>query len=149
MSVKAKRLVNSYEERMLEFLNICVGKNYRIYPQVSLFQICEQVSNLDDELKRFLYSPSAIDALITDLDYHPCLAVDFQSQYHDKPEAKERDRKKATLLKLARIPVIYSRMENIGLLSLYSQNEVVIMNLFTGERRENAEALIRKYCPHD
>ncbi|MGB3508716.1 MAG: hypothetical protein WBA93_05635 [Microcoleaceae cyanobacterium] len=42
--------------------------------------------------------------------------------------------------------MIYSRMENIGLLSLYSQNEAVIMNLFTGERRENAESLIRKYC---
>ena len=47
MSVKAKRLVNPYEERMLEFLDTCVDNNYKIHTQVSLSQICEQVSNLD------------------------------------------------------------------------------------------------------
>jgi len=47
MSVKAKRLVNPYEERMLEFLHTCVDNNYKIHTQVSLSQICEQVSNLD------------------------------------------------------------------------------------------------------
>lgn len=31
MSVKAKRLVNSYEERMLEFLHTCVDNNYRTH----------------------------------------------------------------------------------------------------------------------
>ena len=150
MSVKAKRLVNSYEERMLEFLHTCVDSNYKIHTQVSLSQICEQVSNLDWELKKFLFSPSAVDALITDLNYNPCLVVEFQSQYHDNSEAKERDRKKATLLALAKVPLIYSRVKDCGLLHLSSQDEVdaVVYNLFTGESRENAQALIRKYCKH-
>ncbi len=147
MSVKAKRLVNPYEERMLEFLHTCVDNNYKIHTQVGLFQIFDhQVSSLDRELKNFLFSPSAVDALITDLNYNPCLVVEFQSQYHDNPEAKERDRKKSTLLEFAKVPLIYSRVKNCGLLYLSSQNEEVIYNLYTGQNRENAQALIRQYC---
>ena len=146
MSVKAKRLVNAYEERMLEFLDTCVDNNYKIHTQVSLSQICEQVSSLDWELKKFLFSPSAVDALITDLNYNPCLVVEFQSQYHDRPEAKERDRKKATLLEFAKVPLIYSRVKDCGLLCLSYQEEEVVHNLYTGQNRENAQALIRQYC---
>jgi hypothetical protein len=147
MSVKAKRLVNPYEERMLEFLHTCVDKNYKIHTQVSLSHICEQVSNLDGELRKFLFSPSAVDALITDLKYNPCLVVEFQSYYHDGPEAKERDRKKAKLLALAEVPLIYSRVKDCGLLHISSQNnEGVVYNLFTGQGRKKAQALITKYC---
>jgi len=147
MSVKVKRLVNPYEERMLEFLHTCVDNNYKIHTQVSLSQICEQVSNLDWELRKFLFSPSAVDALITDLNYNPCLVVEFQSQYHDDIAAKDRDRKKASLLVLAEVPLIYSQVKDCGLLHLSSQNnEVVVYNLFTGQGRENAQELIRKYC---
>ena len=145
MFLQRKRLVNHYEERMLEFLHTCVDKNYKIHTQVSLSQICEPSSILDWELKKFLFS-SAVDALIT-LNYNPCLVVEFQSKYHDPPEAKERDRKKATLLALAEVPLIYSQVKDVGLLHLSSQNnEVVVYNLFTGQGRENAQALIRKYC---
>ncbi len=31
MSVKPKRLVNPYEERMLEFLQTCIDENYKIH----------------------------------------------------------------------------------------------------------------------
>ncbi|MDZ7959700.1 MAG: DUF2726 domain-containing protein [Aulosira sp. DedQUE10] len=145
MSLKTKRLVNPYEERMLEFLQTCIDKKYKIHTQVSLSQFCELNSNIDWELKKFFYSCN-VDALITNYDYKACLVVEFQSSYHDYPEAKERDRKKATLLALAGIPLIYSRMKDFGLLHLYSQNEEVVFNLFTSERRENAQDLIRKYC---
>ncbi|MCC5645472.1 DUF2726 domain-containing protein [Nostoc sp. CHAB 5824] len=147
MSVRVKRLVNSYEERMLEFLQTCVQEDYRIHTQVSLCQFCELDSNLDIELRKFFFS-SSVDALITTSDYKPCLVVDFQSSYHDYPEAKERDRKKATILALAEVPLLYSRIKDFGLLHLYSQFEEVVCNLFTGNRRENAQALIRKYCEH-
>jgi hypothetical protein len=145
MSVRAKRLVNSYEERMLEFLQTCVDENYKIHTQVSLCQFCELDSNLDIELRKFFFR-SSVDALITNSDYKPCLVVDFQSSYHDYPEARERDRKKATLLALAAVPLLYSRVKDFGLLHLYSQSEEVVCNLFTGNRRENAQSLIRKYC---
>ncbi|MBW4561176.1 MAG: DUF2726 domain-containing protein [Mojavia pulchra JT2-VF2] len=145
MSLKTKRLVNLYEERMLEFLQTCVEDNFKIHTQVSLSQFCELNSNLDWELKNFFFS-SSVDALITDYDYKPCLVVDFQSSYHDSLEAKERDRKKATLLTLAGVPLLYSRVRDFGLLHLYSKDEEVVFNLFTGERRENAKALIKKYC---
>ncbi|QLE40210.1 DUF2726 domain-containing protein [Nostoc sp. C052] len=145
MSVKLKRLVNAYEERMLEFLQTCVEEDYRIHTQVSLCQFCELDSNLDMELRKFFFS-SSVDALITNFDYKPCLVVDFQSSYHDYPEARERDRKKATILALAEVPLLYSRIKDFGLLHLYSQSEEVLCNLFTGNRRENAQALIRKYC---
>lgn len=95
MSVRVKRLVNSYEERMLEFLQTCVDENYKIHTQVSLCQFCELDSNLDWEIRKFFFT-SSVDALITNFDYKPCLVVDFQSSYHDYPEARERDRKKAT-----------------------------------------------------
>ena len=146
MSVKAKRLVNPYEKSMLQFLETCVDNNYKIHTQVSLSQICEQVSSLDWELKKFLFSPSAVDALITDLNYNPCLVVEFQSQYHDSAEARERDRKKATLLDFAKVPLIYSRVKDCGLLYLSSQDEQVVYNLYTGQKKENAQALIRQYC---
>jgi hypothetical protein len=145
MLVKIKRLVNSYEERMLEFIQTCINDNYKIHTQVSLCQFCELNSNLDIELKNFFFS-SSVDALITNSDYKPCLVIDFQSSYHDYPEARERDRKKATLLTLAGIPFLYSRIKDFGLLYLYCQEEEVVFNLFTGERRENAKALIKKYC---
>ncbi|HYX15035.1 MAG TPA: DUF2726 domain-containing protein [Nostoc sp.] len=145
MSIKSKRLINSYEERMLEFLQTCVDENYKIHTQVSLCQFCELDSNLDIELRKFFFS-SSVDALITNSDYKPCLVVDFQSSYHDYPEARERDRKKAALLALAAVPLLYSRVKDFGLLHLYSQSEEVVCNLFTGNRRENAQALIRKYC---
>lgn len=87
-----------------------------------------------------------VDALITDYNYNPCLVVHFQSSYHDYPEAKERDRKKATLLNLAGVPLLYSPIKEFGLLHLYSQDEEVIFNLFTGSRRENAKTLIIKSC---
>ena len=147
MSVKPRRpLLNPYEKSMIQFLETCVDNNYKVSPQVSLFQICQQVSNLDCELRKFLFSPSAVDALITDLNYKPCLVVEFQSQYHDRPEAKERDRKKATLLEFANVPLIYSRVKDCGLLYLLSQDEQVVWNLYTGQNRENAQALIRQYC---
>ncbi|MBG1266428.1 DUF2726 domain-containing protein [Nostoc sp. WHI] len=145
MTIKLKRLVNAYEERMLEFLQTCVDENYKIHTQVSLCQFCELDSNLDMELRKFFFS-SSVDALITNSDYKPCLVVDFQSSYHDYPEARERDRKKATLLAFAAVPLLYSRIKDFGLLHIYSQDEEVIFNLFTGNRRENAQALIRKYC---
>jgi hypothetical protein len=72
--------------------------------------------------------------------------VEFQSSYHNSPEAKERDHKKATLLSLAGIPFLYSRIQDFGLLSLYSSHEEVVFNLFTGAKRDNAKNLIRKYC---
>ena len=145
MSLKTKRLVNAYEERMLEFIQTCVNANYKIHTQVSLCQFCELDSNLDWELRKFFFS-SNVDALITNYDYKPCLVVEFQSSYHDCPDAKERDRKKAKLLALAGVPLIYSRVKDFGLLHLYSQHEEVVFNLFTGEHRENAKNLIRKYC---
>lgn len=145
MPLKIKRLVNAYEERMLEFLQTCVDDSYKIHTQVSLCQFCELDNSIDWELKKFFFS-SNVDALITDYDYKPCLVVDFQSSYHDSDEAKERDRKKATLLALAEVPLLYSRVKDFGLLHLYSQSEEVVCNLFTGKRRENAQALIRKYC---
>ena len=143
MSVKAKLLVNPYEKRMIEFLQICVEVNYKINPQVSLCQFCEIDRPIDWELRKFLFS-SSVDALITDVDYKPCLAAEFQSSYHDNPDARERDRKKATLLNLAGVPLIYSRVKDFGLLYLSCKDEEVVFNLFTGEGREKAEALIKK-----
>lgn len=145
MSVKPKRLVNSYEERMLEFLQTCINENYRIHPQVSLCQFCELGIGLDIKLRNFFFS-SSVDALIINKDYEPCLVVEFQSTYHDSHNAKERDHKKLHLLTLAGVPLLYSRIKDFGLLHLYSENEEVIFNLFTDENRENAKALIRNYC---
>ncbi|MBD2437467.1 DUF2726 domain-containing protein [Nostoc sp. FACHB-110] len=145
MSLKLKRLVNPYEERMLEFLQTCIEDNYKIHTQVSLCSFCELENNIDWKLRNFFFS-SNVDALITNKEYKPCLVVEFQSSYHDSPEARERDAKKANLLTLAGIPFLYSRVRNFGLLQIYSQTEEVVFNLFTGEGRENARTLIRKYC---
>ena len=47
---------------------------------------------------------------------------------------------------LAGVPLVYSRIKDFGILHLYSKNEEVFFNLFTGEGRENAKDLIDKYC---
>lgn len=86
--------------------------------------------------------------LITNKDYKPCLVVEFPSTYHDSHDARELDNKKLHLLTLAGVPLIYSRIKDFGLLHLYSQNQEVIFNLFTGEKRENAKALIKTHIPH-
>ncbi|BAY38547.1 hypothetical protein NIES2111_28950 [Nostoc sp. NIES-2111] len=145
MSIKVKRLVNPYEERMLEFLETCINNNYKIHTQVSLCQFCELNGYLDSDLKRFFFS-SNVDALITTNSYKPCLVVEFQSSYHDSAEVKERDHKKATLLSLAGIPFLYSRIQDFGLLRLFSSHEEVVFNLFTDEQRDNAKNLVKKYC---
>ena len=145
MSIKPKRLINPYEERMLEFIQTCIDKTYKIHTQVSLSQFCEIDSHLENELRKFFFS-SSVDALITDFDYKPCLVLEFQSSYHTYPEAKERDRKKAMLLELAGVSLLYTRIKDFGILHLYSKNEEVFFNLFTGEGRENAKGLIQKYC---
>jgi hypothetical protein len=146
MLVKPKRLVNPYEERMLEFLQTCIDENYKIHTQVSLCSFCEIGSSLDIEIRKFFFS-SSVDALITNNNYQPCLVVEFQSTYHDYPEVKQRDNKKLHLLTLAGVPLLYSRIKDFGLLNLYTQNEQIIFNLFTGENRENATSLIKNYCP--
>jgi len=145
MYIKVKRLINPYEERMLEFLETCINNNYRISTQVSLSQICEIVSPIDVELRRFLYTSTTVDALITDLDFMPILVVEFQSSYHNSDSAKERDRKKAQLLKMAGVPLIYSQIKNFGLLNLYSDTENIVCNLFTGKCHQDAQNLIKKY----
>lgn len=144
MSLQIKRLVNPYEERMLEFLETCIDEDSKIHTQVSLCQICEPNTFIDYELRKFLFS-SSVDALVTDADFMPCLAVEFQSSYHDSVSARERDQKKAKLLSLANIPLLYSRIKDFGLLQLYSQDEIVVFNLFTGQGREAAKVLIQKY----
>lgn len=146
MTVKAKRLVNDYEEGMLEFIKSCIGENYQVHTQVGLSQICPSVSNLEWKLRQFLRNGSTVDALITNSDYMPCLVMEFQSRYHDQPEAEERDRMKAALLSLAGVPLIYSRVRSCRLLHLFSKNEEVVFNLYTGQERENAEVFVRKYC---
>ena len=143
MFLQVKRLVNPYEERMLEFLETCTDNSSKIYTQVSLSQICEPITVIDADLRKFLFS-SSIDAVVTDLDFMPCLAVEFQSSYHNSANAKERDQKKAKLLSMANVPLIYSRIKDFGLLQIYSQDEVVIFNLFTGQGREDAKSLIQK-----
>ncbi len=145
MSLQIKRLVNPYEERMLEFLRMCVDEKSKIYTQVSLSQICEPITFLDADLRKFFFS-SSIDALVTDSNFMSCLAVEFQSRYHDSDNAKERDQKKAKLLSMAKIPLVYSRIKDFGLLQIYSQDEVVIFNLFTGQGKEDAKSLIQKSC---
>ena len=147
MSLKAKRLVNSYEERMLEFLQTCIDDNYKLCTQVSLSQICEPDSVITWELRKFLFSSSAVDAVIVDTDFMPCLAVEFQSSYHDNPTAKERDYKKAALLSMAGVSLVYSRIQEFGLLRLYSDTDEVIFNLFTTQGYPDAQAFVQRYCP--
>jgi hypothetical protein len=130
---------------MLEFLKTCVGNGYMINTQVSLSQICELKSNLSLELRNFFFT-SNVDALITDSSYQPRLVVEFQSQYHDSARAKERDSKKATLLDADQIPLIYSRVKDFGLLCLFDRDNEIILNLFTGEGFDSAQAFIQKYC---
>lgn len=146
MSIVAKRLVNDYEEGILEFLQTCVCETYKIYTQVSLLQFCEPDSLLDWELRKFLFSPSTVDALITDYDYMPCLAVESQSRYHDSPKTMERDKKKAKLLEIAGIPLIYTCVRKCRFLHLSCGDEEVVFNLYTGQGQEEAKAIIRKYC---
>ncbi len=86
---------------------------YRLFPEVSLARTVQNPkleSTLSYELQRFLKSCSSLDILICRheaMSSLPIIAIERQSPYHDFPDRKEADRKKAEILRKAGLPLLY------------------------------------------
>lgn len=147
-SVKPRKLFNPYERGIADLVRESLEKDYLVYQEVGLSKICE-IGNgqIDWELRNFWRSASSVDILVTDLDANPCLVVEAQSTYHDQPDVKERDKKKAILLSLAGIPLIYTRvyLPELHILNVSSQ-EKVTMHLYTKQGLTQAKELIHSSC---
>lgn len=138
-------------KRQLEMLSSWLPQPaYNIFPEVALARFLKPVqctTPRDEELRRFLFSSTSIDALLTDSNPQPIACFEFQSSYHDSPEAQQRDRKKAELILSANIPLIYTRIREVGLLDITfaDTRRSLTFNLFTGEGREEAKQQVLEY----
>jgi hypothetical protein len=151
MYIEPQTLLGPLAKRKLEMLCLWFPQPaHNIFPEVALGRFLKLVrcrTPRDEELKRFLFSSTSIDALLTDSNTKPIACFEFQSSYHDSPEAQERDRKKAELILSANIPLLYTRLREVGLLEITfaDTKDSLTFNLFTGEGREEAKQRVLEY----
>jgi hypothetical protein len=105
-------------------------KYYRVFPEVSLMRTIQsklETKVVPSELRAFMKSCSSIDALICRHDStgsYPYIAIERQSPYHDDPEQQAADRKKAELLAIAEIPLLYAHEPVKGTLKFHWSDQV-------------------------
>ena len=108
-------VLNSYESITWELLEHHLPAHYRCCPQIPLELLCARSRSQyigDNTLWRFWVS-SKVDFAILDrqpgADRTSKLVIECQSHYHDNADQQSNDRKKANLLDLAGIPLLYVR----------------------------------------
>ncbi|MEB3882306.1 DUF2726 domain-containing protein [Lyngbya sp. CCY1209] len=108
-------VMNDNERMTLEILKTILGSDrYQFCPQLPLSVVCDRTDPgwLPNEIWKFWVS-SRLD--FTLLEWGFCasskakLVVECQSPFHDLPDVMERDRKKAELLAVVGVPLIYTR----------------------------------------
>lgn len=108
-------VMNDNERMTLEILKtILGGDRYQFCPQLPLSVVCDRTEPgwLPNEIWQFWVS-SRLDLTIVKWEFPASskakLVVECQSPLHDLPDVRERDRKKAELLALVGVPLIYTR----------------------------------------
>lgn len=151
MQIQPQPLLGPLAKRNLELLRSWFPKPlYDVFPEVALgrfLKFSHRTTPRDEELRRFLFSSSSVDALVVNSLAEPLACFEFQSSYHDTPEAQERDKKKAELILSANIPLLYTRIREAGLLEITfaDTQDFVTFNLFTGKGRRKAKQIVDKY----
>ena len=126
--------------------------NLVILPELGLSRIVaqsitpESIANAD--LRDFYFSCSTVDYSLgqrSPLGIFVKACFEYQGVYHDTAVQQIRDRKKASLLKFAQIPLFYFREPAKGYLCLYPANSSAILwegNVYRGTKRQELQQLL-------
>ena len=96
---RKKRLMNKSEERVYwNLVNYCQDRNLKVFSQVSL----GEVLNAEGEFYRFI-NAKRIDFCITNSNFIPLAAVEYQGSGHVNETSEERDEVKRTAIESAGI----------------------------------------------
>jgi len=115
--------INVGQMRLMELIEGVLQDKpqYRVFPEVTLARILPErlKVTLPNELQEYVMRSSSLDITICHHETtfsKPIIAIEKQSPEHDKPYMKEKDRKKASILRKARIPLFYVYEPDIGII---------------------------------
>jgi hypothetical protein len=137
---------------LMEFIDDLLEQtSYRVFPEVSLMRTIEprlKTKVVSSELRAFMKSCSSIDVLVCFHDStgsYPYIAIERQSPYHDDPERQKADRKKAELLSIAEIPLLYADEPVKGTLKFLWSDQVdpiCLINVYRNRGRQEFRELL-------
>ncbi len=127
--MSAKSLMTQSQLAVQELLEGLIedSSHLVILPELGLSRVVGQSISPENignaELRDFYFSCSTIDYSLvqrSQLGIFVKACFEYQGIYHDTPIQQLRDRKKAALLKIARLPLFYFHEPAKGYLCLYS-----------------------------
>lgn len=148
-----------FQYQYIFLLQLCLGDRFHYFAEYPLEKICQRPPHcwLDKDDWKFLVN-SRVDIAMMERDFgtnrKASLVVECQFRYHDNPEAQERDRRKAHLLKTVGVPLIYVRQvpQDPRFYRFYTPDDTedVFYNIVTQENRDQIEILLqnhqRRWC---
>ncbi|EAW38320.1 hypothetical protein [Lyngbya sp. PCC 8106] len=105
---------NEYEMTVMDMLEVILGDRFRYCPQVPLEIICSrsEFCHLPNDIWKFWVN-SKVDIALMERTFpanrQAKLVVECQSYFHNLPDVQKRDRLKAELLSVVKVPLIYVR----------------------------------------
>ena len=144
-------ILNELELMVMEIGEMILGDRFLYCPQVPLGVICSHSGAwLPNGIWKFWVN-SRIDITLIERRFRASrkakLAIECQSHYHDSLEAQIRDRKKAKLLELVNVPLIYIRPvdNDRRFYRFYTPDEQteVFYNIITQEGRTELELFLK------
>ncbi|PZO41931.1 MAG: hypothetical protein DCF19_08675 [Pseudanabaena frigida] len=150
----AKSLMTQSQLAVQELLEGLIEdkSNLVILPELGLSRVVAQVISVESvanaELRDFYFSCSTIDYSLvqrSQLGIFVKACFEYQGIYHDTAVQQLRDRKKAALLRLAKMPLFYFREPAKGYLCLYSPNSSECLwegNVYRGTGRIELQTLL-------
>jgi hypothetical protein len=150
----AKSLMTQSQLAVQELLEGLIedASNLVILPELGLSRVVGQVISAENiantELRDFYFSCSTIDYSLvqrSQLGIFVKACFEYQGIYHDTAVQQLRDRKKAALLRLAKMPLFYFREPAKGYLRLYPANSSECLwegNVYRGTGRIELQTLL-------
>lgn len=95
-------LMTATEIKYYEILTSILGNDYLLFPQINLASIVDKQS--DNNSKTDLFRN--IDFGVFDYNFKPILLIEINDNTHFRKDRIERDKKVATILKKAKLPLV-------------------------------------------
>lgn len=119
-----KRLLNRTEEETFRILQgVCSADGAQVHVKVGLKDVFDFPDSASISGLRNYWFKAHFDFLITNAQYYPLFAVEFDGPTHDNQEQKARDDQKNILCKLARLPLL--RINSKYLTPLYRGTDLL------------------------
>jgi hypothetical protein len=102
-----QRLMNNYEELTFDTLSeTCTEWDAHVYPKVRLADIFPIANSGITDLEFRFCLQSHFDFVVTDSDFQPLFAVEFDGKTHQTLEQRHRDNRKGVLCERFKLPVL-------------------------------------------